>query len=136
MTDRTKALDELIAGDADLYDVPPEAMVDEWLAECTDGRVSSHTITMLRTFARWNDARHRIASARITGDKDRRESQSSAPTEPVAFEFDRYVNGVLMAEGVAIERAKTLDQAILKAVKIAARMSQARTVLVLRGAPQ
>jgi len=27
--------------------------VAEWLAECTDGRVSSHTITMLRTYTRW-----------------------------------------------------------------------------------
>lgn len=30
-----------------------DELVDAWLAECTDGRVSGHTITMLRTFARW-----------------------------------------------------------------------------------
>lgn len=29
--------------------------VADWLAECTDGRVSSHTITMLSTFRRWYD---------------------------------------------------------------------------------
>lgn len=30
--------------------------VERWLAECTDGRVSSHTITMLNSFSRWQEA--------------------------------------------------------------------------------
>ncbi|MBK9496687.1 MAG: hypothetical protein IPO08_19735 [Xanthomonadales bacterium] len=29
--------------------------VADWLQECTDGRVSSHTITMLNSFRRWYD---------------------------------------------------------------------------------
>lgn len=37
------------------------------------------------------------------------------------FEFDRYVDGVLMAEGVTIEDAKTLEMASRKAAKIACR---------------
>ena len=37
-------------------DVEPDCAVDAWLAECTDGRVSDHTIKMLKTFSRWAHA--------------------------------------------------------------------------------
>lgn len=45
--------------------------------------------------------------------------------EPVAsgppFVFERYINGSLMAEGVTIEKATTLEAAMVKAAKIASR---------------
>jgi hypothetical protein len=51
------------------------------------------------------------------------------------FEFDRYINGALMAEGVTIERASTLDDAAQKAAAIAAKGRFRETpVLVLRAA--
>lgn len=37
------------------------------------------------------------------------------------FFFDRYVNGVLMAEGVCIERETTLEGAMQAAARIAAK---------------
>lgn len=55
--------------------------------------------------------------------------------EGLVFEFDRYINGVLMAEGVTIERATTLEKAMLKAAKIASRGPNGEVpVLVLRAA--
>lgn len=36
--------------------------VADWLQECTDGRVSSHTVTMLNSFRRWYDE-YRVAAA-------------------------------------------------------------------------
>jgi len=57
--------------------------------------------------------------------------------EPVTFEFDRYVNGVLMAEGVTIEREETLEAAMLVAARIASRGSNGEApVLVLRPNPE
>ncbi len=100
MTDRTKALDELIAGDADLYDVvvtqaDPWAILRNWLfRECTAGTrrhlwaMFGLPIDEVRNHGheehcfRYVRKQLQTASARITGDKDRRESQSSAPTEP------------------------------------------------------
>ena len=52
--------------------------------------------------------------------------------EPVAFSFDRYVDGKLMAEGVIIEREKNLKDAIRSALRVCSR-SDGVTVLVLRG---
>lgn len=53
----------------------------------------------------------------------------------LVFEFDRYINGVLMAEGVTIERAATLEKAMFKAAKIASRGPNGEVpVLVLRPA--
>ncbi len=49
------------------------------------------------------------------------------------YEFDRYVSGRLMAEGVTIERATSLDEAIIAAARIAARGPNGETpVLILR----
>lgn len=45
-----------------------------------------------------------------------------------AWEFDRYTNGRLKAEGIRITRAETFEQAMLKAVGLA----QPHDVLVLR----
>jgi len=161
MTDRTKALDELIAGNADLYDVPGGAMTPEqcvmvcpqcegegtyadglddaacstictrcegngWIVDVHSYNYASAKIVgdadaldetiinELRALHVWpqfvadyyadilspcqikglynvGDVAHRaadaIASARITGDKDRRESQSSAPTEPPEYQL-------------------------------------------------
>jgi len=36
----------------------PESAVNDWLSECTDGRVSEHTILILKSFARWLYAHH------------------------------------------------------------------------------
>ena len=48
------------------------------------------------------------------------------------YEFDRYIDGRLMAEGVAVEKAKTLADAALKASKIARRGQNGQSpVLVL-----
>lgn len=49
--------------------------------------------------------------------------------EELAFEFDRYVNGVLMAEGVKISRQPDLASAVKEAVRLA----DGGDVLVLRG---
>ncbi len=50
------------------------------------------------------------------------------------YSFQRYVNGRRMAEGVAIENAKSLQEAIEKAVRICPR--RLLTVLVLAAAPE
>ena len=51
------------------------------------------------------------------------------------YEFDRYINGVLMAEGVTVERATTLEQATMIAARIASKGKRGETpVLVLRAA--
>ncbi len=56
-----------------------------------------------------------------------------APTSKIVFEFDRYINGRLMAEGVRIEKAKTLEAAMLTAARIASRGPNGEApVLVLR----
>ena len=57
---KPKALDAMRTAIAALNaargDVEPDCAVDAWLAECTDGRVSDHTIKMLKTFSRWAHA--------------------------------------------------------------------------------
>lgn len=51
----------------------------------------------------------------------------------MAFEFDRYINGELMAEGVTIERQDNLPDAMREAARIASRGSNGEApVLVLR----
>lgn len=51
----------------------------------------------------------------------------------MAFEFDRYINGTLMAEGVIIERQKNLADAMREAARIASRGPNGEApVLVLR----
>jgi hypothetical protein len=54
----------------------------------------------------------------------------------LTYEFDRYINGRLMAEGVTIERAKTLEEAMVIAARIASRGPNREVpVLVLRTPP-
>ena len=57
---KPKALDAMLAAiaalDAARGDAEPDCAVDAWLAECTDGRVSDHTIKMLKTFSMWAHA--------------------------------------------------------------------------------
>ena len=49
------------------------------------------------------------------------------------YEFDRYVNGIKMAEDVAVERAETFEEAVRKAARIANKGPNGQTpVLVLR----
>lgn len=49
------------------------------------------------------------------------------------FEFDRYINGTLMAEGVVVERQFTLPDAMKVAARIASKGPNGETpVLVLR----
>jgi hypothetical protein len=49
------------------------------------------------------------------------------------YEFDRYINGQLMAEGVTIEKAETLEAAMAAAVRIAPKGPNGEApVLVLR----
>ena len=50
------ALAAIAALDAARGDAEPDCAVDAWLAECTDGRVSDHTIKMLKTFSMWAHA--------------------------------------------------------------------------------
>lgn len=53
------------------------------------------------------------------------------------FEFDRYIDGTLMAEGVKIERQPDLASAMRAAARLAARGSRGEVpVLVLRSNPQ
>lgn len=52
------------------------------------------------------------------------------------WEFDRYVNGTLMAEGVTIERATDFEHAAKKAAQIASRGPYGETpILVLKASP-
>lgn len=52
------------------------------------------------------------------------------------YEFDRYINGQLMAEGVTIEKAKSLDAATAAAARIASKGPKGEApVLVLRREP-
>ena len=51
-----KAAASVAALDAARGDAEPDCAVDAWLAECTDGRVSDHTIKMLKTFSMWAHA--------------------------------------------------------------------------------
>lgn len=67
------------------------------------------------------------ASARIKGDKDR-DNPVERPHPP--YNFDRYVGGKLMAEGITIEREGALDAAIARAVQLCPK-ANAPTVLVL-----
>ena len=63
-----------------------------------------------------------------------------ATTQPRAaagasFEFDRYINGTLMAEGVTIERQNNLPDAMREAARIASRGPNGEpAVLIYRGA--
>lgn len=55
----------------------------------------------------------------------------------MAFEFDRYINGQLMAEGVTIERQRNLPDAMREAARIASRGPNGEApVLVLRAEAQ
>lgn len=48
------------------------------------------------------------------------------------YEFDRYINGRLMAEGVTVEKAKSFEDAAVTAARIASRGSNGEVpVLVL-----
>lgn len=100
---RTKAMDALIAGDADLYDtaggamtpeqcvmVCPQCEGDGTYADGTDEAACSTTCTRCEGNG-WIVDVHSFnyASARIKGDKDRA-TQSSAPTEP---EYDHTQDG-------------------------------------------
>lgn len=60
---------------------------------------------------------------------------AAIPASAPPFEFDRYVNGVLMAEGVTIERETTLEGAAKAAARIASRGANGEApVLVFRQA--
>ncbi len=49
------------------------------------------------------------------------------------YEFDRYINGMKMAEGVSIHRANTMEEAMSVAARIASKGPNGKTpVLVLR----
>lgn len=48
------------------------------------------------------------------------------------FEFDRYINGTLMAQGITIERETTLESAMKAAVRLCERRPGQVAVLVLR----
>lgn len=94
MTDRTKALSELIAGDADLYDVPGGAMTPEQCvmvcpqcegegtyADGLDDAACSTICTRCEGNGWIVDVHsYNYASAKIAGDKDS-PAQSSAPTD-------------------------------------------------------
>ncbi|MBD8556344.1 hypothetical protein IFT84_17690 [Rhizobium sp. CFBP 8762] len=55
-------------------------------------------------------------------------------SNPPKFEFDRYINGVLMAEGVTIKREPDFDKACVQAAKIASYGKNGEMpVLVYRG---
>ncbi len=70
-----------------------------------------------------------ISSALSTG-KERAEKASEIDSP---YSFERYINGVLMAEGVTIERETSLDKAAQAAARIASRGPNGEVpVLVLR----
>ena len=53
------------------------------------------------------------------------------------YEFDRYINGRLMAEGVKVEKAKTFEEAVVTAARLASRGPNREVpVLVLRSPPR
>lgn len=62
---------------------------------------------------------------------------SEVTVDAPPFEFDRYINGTLMAEGVTVERQRDLQSAMRVAAKIAARGSRGEVpVLVLADRPR
>lgn len=54
----------------------------------------------------------------------------------MVFKFDRYVNGVLMAEGVKIERQATLETAMIAASSIAAKGPNGEAPVLVYRAPK
>lgn len=52
--------------------------------------------------------------------------------EGMAYEFDRYINGVLMAEGVTIKREPTLEKAMIAAARIASRGPNGEVPVLIR----
>jgi hypothetical protein len=127
ITARRKAMDELIAGDVDLYDAP-EATLLAWRYECmsvgivvveTPGNRWASTIG-------WTEI-SRYASARIKGDKDREnpverpqplETQADLSNELVelAYQYLRDLRYPPFGDSKArrIERIKTVLEAIEK----------------------
>lgn len=94
----------------------------------------------------WYLLRNRIADAismtRIDEREKCRQLLSEAETRErearvkAPFEFNRYINGKLMAEGVRIERIELLEDAMIVAAKIASRGPNGEVpVLVLRSEP-
>ncbi|WP_266032714.1 Lar family restriction alleviation protein [Brucella intermedia] len=74
--------------------------------------------------------------AKLAAKPTHQEATVMASELKLSFEFDRYVNGTLMAEGVTIERASTLDKAMVAAARIAPKGPNGETpVLVYRPAP-
>ncbi|MBO0125169.1 hypothetical protein [Agrobacterium sp. OT33] len=58
---------------------------------------------------------------------------ASSFVEKSPFEFDRYINGSLMAEGVRIEKVETLEKAMVIAAKVASRGPNGEVpVLIMR----
>lgn len=69
----------------------------------------------------------------VTAALGRRIPTSTEAEGEVVWEFDRYINGDLMAEGVTIEREPDLERAAAKAARIASRGPNGEApVLVLR----
>lgn len=71
--------------------------------------------------------------------KDRAEAERAAQIEAddlPPFHFDRYINGVLMAEGVTINKEPTIDSAMMAASRIASKGTNGEVpVLVYRARP-
>ena len=114
MSDRTKAMDELIAGDADLYDAPAAWLYDfggfraAYIKRHEDLVEDGYPETPL------------YASARIKGDKDR-ENPVERPHEP---EYDHTQDGTANFER-AMSYARSIEsQADLKNSAYAAFMAE------------
>jgi len=75
--------------------------------------------------------------ARIAIEKVAAVSCVNACMRSPTFEFDRYIGGTLMAEGVTIEREPNLGKAMARAAQIASRGPNGETpVLIYRPRPE
>ena len=63
------------------------------------------------------------------------EGEGATPVGGLPFEFDRYIDGTLMAEGVRIEKEATLERAVAAALRMAYVPRHSTLALVLRSAP-
>lgn len=92
---------------------------------CTDGDPERHTPTPQHMIARIVERFAALSTPPV-----------GAETVEPPFEFDRYVNGQLMAEGVTVERQPTLEKAMQVAARIAAKGPNGETPVLIFASPQ
>jgi predicted transcriptional regulator len=92
--------------------------VDAWLAECTDGRVSPHTIKLLRSFSSWaNQHTSPPTEAQIRADERERCAKVAEgwETEAAGDEYMTCGNGKFWDAGTAYDQGRADSAASIRA---------------------